>query len=989
MKPIKKVISSLAVALCFSAVVYARSDVSIMRDVLQSYSSNSYPGVVQFVDELEKYSPSSLQLGKALCLKGESLYRLGRTRDALDVLEKAVSLNRNDSEILIASYFWKGRAEYDLGNYNKSVSSFYSVLKVHSENFSNQGAKEKNTEIYNNLSVFFGGKSFFALGKYEEAIPLFEFVIGNGSDYSASNYEETLLSLYQAYLNVSAYQKLVDSYDALPQKGNFLSPDVKNKCALLSGDAAVALKQYKKGCEYYKTVFESEESGYSVLALQKLYAVSSQYPSASGINAAKLLQDAGENLSDYDSTVSEVWIRIAMDAFNQGDYRTALSYFDSAEKTYGKKRLIAGLYRAEINSRLQPSPERQLSEAIAILDLYENETNIDTPYGVKNEYYAAYLCAYVKWYCIGGKYQESAAYGKQVSSLFDSYNVSEKQKNETLYYYSLSLYQLGKNKDALNILKKIQCISNGDYASDSASAVLYARILLKDSKDKEALAVYEKLYGADCLKPSQIVDYASLLFSMGYINAARRVALSSSDKEGIYVAGLASFNKREWKVSQDYFNKYISSNGKNPSASFYLGYCQYKNGETLSSFNTLAKFAKNNSSNYLCYNAHYTAALCAVLLSRFDEAGQEATLASECAHTKEQKQDAILLSSSIYTDCGLYDKAIAVLADSAKGGDEFAIRAKYQIAQIYALQGKISESDSAFLEITEKYSTTSFGDEAAFRRGEIYYSAGDYGTALARYNTYLSKYRSGNFVDAALYYSGDCLFKEGQYNRAEMQYMSLIAGYSESSYVYSARKNLIQVYKVQENYAGALAEAKSILNDYGEQAVKDSVGDEIKALNLYVRGENEEVVKLRLEYENAGGAKSEKGRIAGTSLCEKLIEDPKTFDEAVNIAQEILSAQKKNISSESEYAGRTNNVIAKFNRQNGHYKDAANLFIESASYFRSAGKKDESAMSMYYAVESFDACGMTGDAKQTYETMKELYPKSKYVPLAAELVKNY
>lgn len=989
MKPIKKIISYFAVAICLSSVVYARSDVSIMRDVLQAYSSLSYPGVVQFVDELEKTSPTSLQLGKALSIKGESLYRLGRSKEARDVLERAVLVNGNDAETLIASYFWKGRAEYNLGDYSKSIFSFYSVLNVYYENFSNQLTQEKNTDLYNDLSIMYGGKGFFALGKYEQAIPLFEYVIGNGSDYNSSDYEETLLSLYQAYLNISEYEKLINSYDALPQKGNFLTPDVKNKCTLLAGDAAVALKQYKKGCEYYKEVFESEESGYSILALQKLYAVSSQYPSASGINAAKLLQDAGENLSDYDSTVSEVWLRLAIDSFNQGDYRTALSYFDSCEKTYGKKRLIVGLYRAEINSRLQPSPERQMSEAIAILDLYENETNIDLLFDEKNEYYPSFLCAYVKWYCIGGKYEESVSYGKRFSSFIDSQKVSEKQKNETLYYHALSLYELGKNKDALNVIKKIPCISKEEYVSDAASSVLYARILLKDSKNKEALLVYEKLYAQNSLKSSQIVDYASLLFSMGYINSAQKIALSSSDKEGIYIAGLASFYKRDWKVSQEYFNRYLSSNGKNPSASFYLGYCQYKNGETLSSFNTLAKFARNNSNNYLCYNAHYTAALCAALLSRFDDAGQEAVLASECAHTKEQKQDAILLSSSIYTDCGLYEQAILVLSNSAKENDDFAIRAKYQIAQIYALQGKIDESDKSFLEITERYSTTSFGDEAAFRRGEIYYSQGDYGTALSRYNAYLSKYKNGNFVDAALYYSGDCLFKLGQYNRAEMQFMSLIVGYKDSSYVYSARKNLVQVYKVQENYVNALAEAKAILNDYGQEAIKDSIGDEIKQLNLYVRGENEEVVKLRVEYENAGGVKTQKGRIAGTNLCELLIEDPKTFDEAANLAQELLSAQKKNIDSECEGAGKTNNVIAKYNRTNGHYKDAANLFIESASYFRSAGKKDECAMSMYYAVESFDACGMTGDAKQTYETLKELYPKSKYVSLAFELVKNY
>lgn len=970
-------------------MAFARTDLSIMRDILQSYSSFSFPGVVQFVNELEETSPASLYIGKALCLKGESLYRLGRSREALDVLDRAVNANRNDSELCIQSWYWKGRVEYDLGFYETASISFFRGMEIYKEKFSSIMPENDNVNRFNELSILFGGRCFFAMEKYEEAIPLFEYVVGHGRDYNVREYGEVLLSLYESYINVSQYESLLKSYEALPQKGNFLAADIKGKCTILAGDAAVYLGQYKKACEYYKTVFDGEESGFSVLALQKLYGVSSQHPVASGINAAKLLEEAGENLGDYNTVLSEVWIRLAIDAFNSGDYKTSLSYFDSAEKTYGMKRCIIGLYRAEISSRLQTSSERQMNEAVAILDLYENAYEIDIPFNERNDYYAAYLCAYVKWYCVGGKYEESIDYGKKVVQLLGSYNLTDKQINETYYYLALSQYSLGKKKDAMKTLKNIQAISKSDYVSDVPSSLLYARLLIEDSKSKDAISVYESLYSSNKLSPVQIIDYANLLFSIGYITSAQRVALSSSDKESNYIAGLASFNKKEWKNAGEYFNKYISANGKNSSASFYLGYCQYKNGENLSAFNTLAKFARGNSDSYLCFNAHYTAALCAVLLSRFDEAGQEALLASQCAKAKEQKQDAILLCSSIYTDCGLYDKAIEVLVSSANGNDEFAIRSKYQIAQIYALQGNISLSDAAFKEIADRYGSTSFGDESAFRRGEIHYSSGNYGTALSRYNDYISKYKNGNFIDAALYYSGDCLVREGQLGRAEMQYLTLIKGYSDSSYVYSARKNLVQVYKNSGNYASALAEAKSILADYGQQAVKDSISNEIKELNYLVKGENETVVNLRVEYENNGGSSSTRGRGCGTELCELLFENPSTQEEAVNLAQEILSVQKNNQPTESEGAGRTNNVLAKYNRLSGHYKDAANLFIESASYFRSAGKGDESAMSMYYAVESFDACGMTGDALQTYEAMKELYPKSKYVSLAYELVKNY
>ena len=981
----------------------ASSDSSLFSELHSAYQSKAYPAVVEYGAQLEAQYPHSLYLGQVLAYKGESLFKLGRFDEAVQTLEQALPLCKDNTALQIQSWYWEGRSLYELQSYDKALVSFNNACVL----FKNGTSDNKKTTSFNAHSFLYAGKSYYEKKQFAEAVPLFEYVTANGEQYGTAEYSAAFLQLFTCYLKTDKYSRLVSVYEKLPDNCDLFLADVYDECTLYAGDAYNALGKYKNAYDCYNTVLTGKRPELAAVALQRSYLVSSEHQKDVGRDSGSVLAEAKSTLSEYPELVSEFYIRLGIDAYNAGDMSKASSYFDSGEISALPQYLaLIGLYRADMllrdngtqnangqqktNSQQKANSQQTAiaQQTLTLLDSYAAKATLTE----KSALYPVYELTAVRCYALQQNWKEVIARAPSALSDSEKWNANNlysydatEARTDTTYYYALALYQTGSYDKAATTINSLPA----DKRSYNAT-VLNACIQAKLGNNTQAMQIFSQLDEANKLKEADRLDYAKLLLSNGYISAAYKEAVQVNKPEAWYVTALASFNRKDWLSAEQYFTKYLSSSEKAyyAFAQFYCGYAQYRLGKTPNAYKTLTSFTEAYPAHELAWNAHITAANAAVQNNRYDLAAKEAEEAIRIAKTPELNEQAVVLTANIYADSGKYDKAIETLAQYTKLPTDFGVRCRYQTAQIYAVQGKLNDSDALYGVIAEQFKSNALADDAAYRRGELYYNATSYSTAVLRFDAYRKQYPSGNFTDASYFYEGDSLAHLLQNDRAVLMYLTLINTMPKSSYCYTAKKNLIALYRTQNDYKEALSLAQSLVSEYGDQAKKDNITSQVAELKKLAGGEDEQIVKQRAAYENAGGLTTSEGRVAGTKLAVTLWKSVSTQPEAVSLAERLFPIQttKQNETKECTYAAQTALILAQNLRQLDKNKEAADKYLSATQYARMSKNDDLASRALYGAVEAFDAAGMTADAKEAEATLEELYPSSDYTTQAKAIV---
>ena len=200
----------------------------------------------------------------------------------------------------------------------------------------------------------------------------------------------------------------------------------------------------------------------------------------------------------------------------------------------------------------------------------------------------------------------------------------------------------------------------------------------------------------------------------------------------------------------------------------------------------------------------------------------------------------------------------------------------------------------------------------------------------------------------------------------------------------------MQLYTDGGEYIEALRLAENILAEFPEQSEQEGIHKQYSMLNQLASGEDERIVKKRTSFENNGGLTSRKGRIEGTELASMLWKNSGYQSEAVSLVTKLLRVQssKENLSAECSYAASNQVILAQSYRNNGDNKNAADAFLTAAQYAKMADDSSLACRCLYGAVEAFDSEGLTGDTREAYELMKQLYPDDEYTKLAQHIVEG-
>ena len=956
-----KILKNLFLCFCVSAggACFSFSkDSALFKKIDSAYSGAAYSSVIEYSSCLQKQFPSSPFLEKALIYKGESFFHLGCFEDSIETLNELSSSEKFETKIF--AKYWKGRSEFSLEDFSAALDSFYSVAAISSDF---KGKNEEINFVYKN-SIYYAGLCSYSLQQYEKCISIFESII------SSNEYENDILCnsleiLFDCYTNENEYSKLVKKYEELSAQNISCYWNL----SFAAGNSFEKLERKKDAFACYEKIVLNAELPLSAQALQKAYHVSPE-------DFLLLIEKVKSVLSGETSLLSEFWVRLGIDCFKEKDFDSAKKYFSNAEESDSEKKYssLIGLYKAELASE----------NKIAILDYYLTK-NFD------KKYYAEYELAYAQQYAALGDFENSLVHAKNA---YEKSSTEKKQlKQKSFYYYCLGLYSTGKSKQAISLIEKSKENSETESEYFSAQKILYARCLAENGNLASAEKIYKYFFEKLQLSNEQKYDYAKILFSLGNMSECKKVADSSSVFDAVYISALASFNMQDWKTSSEGFSKFIAKNSKSPKisfAEFYYGYSLYKMERPVEAFSVLKDFSEKYQGSSLRYLSCIVSAYSALRNFDFENAIVQAEKALIFFTSQEEKENAILLCASIYSDLEKYQDAINFLEPYAKGASEFSISCRYQIAILNSCLGKISEADKIFLEIQNKFYNSPFADESAFRCADLYYNSKNYETAAMRFSEYQRKFPKGKFIDSSYYYSADSYRKLNQNEKSALQYKILVENFPKSTFVYNARKNLSEIFEEQKKYEDALEQQKVILSIADSEEQRKAAEQKISLLRNLISEENSEFALLEKRYvENSKSATFE-GRVAGTELVEFLMQNEQSRKDVFDLADSLFKIQssEKNQVAESSYAARTSFVCARYLRFKNKNEEAAQRFLICAEFARKSGNDELAQRAIYGAAESFDAAKLYADSENSAKTLLGLYPKSSYKSAVQKFIKN-
>lgn len=559
----------------------------------------------------------------------------------------------------------------------------------------------------------------------------------------------------------------------------------------------------------------------------------------------------------------------------------------------------------------------------------------------------------------------------------DGYFSEVNNPDETAIYLEGLYFVYNNNyKDCEQFLVQYLYKEGKRYFENKELSLLYAQVLAKQKKYSAAQEIYERI-GISELDSVQKMNLSKVYYNLQKYDEAISTIKLSKEAYADYMLGICYLNLGNWKSANSSFTSYISKNGKSAVYSevseFYKAYSTYKMGDYKNAYSLFSDFADSTSEIALARQSYELAAKSAVLFSDFTKAAKQAEKLIKISFKEEDTQNAVLFCAEIYTECQNYKMAENTLNPYINEKSDFGLTCLFTLAQVYEKAGQYSKADETYLQIQERFSNEAMAEEAAYKDGELFYTQNDYSTAAKRFSSYIKKYPRGKYIEAAYYFSGECYLRCKEYNLSIVNSKNIVTKYPSSVYMYGANKNLFQAYYESEDYTNALKIAKILVNNYNSQAVQDGIPYQVKILNSIVEGNKKQIAEKQAEVEKFGGIETKNGRLAAYELFNLYLEESEE-DFALALAKNLQKKANDKDSDEAYGLGQVTEYIADC----GSEANKPALYIKAAEYYRLSGKdKGNAPAVLYKAVSSFLELGQTGDARETANALKKLYPDSR------------
>ena len=989
-KIIKVICPVFAILFFFMPKIYAtqiHTEGYLYAQIRSELVSNAYPAVLATSSEFLQQYPQSIYLDEVALSRGEALFYAGRNTEALKILQQAEK--SNNSKIRGSAQYWQGRIAFKLQDFNKAVNLFYKAAQVQYT----QDNKDSKGDTLTTSVLLYAGKSLYEVKEYTQAEIIFRQYLANF--VPDSHYQEIARLLCTIYYQTKKYKELVNFYNKLPLDS--FSKNSKEICMLYGAGANLALGDFKTAYDMYVELLASSNKQRSLAALQRAYSIAS---TQNFVTEQTLLDTATKYLGEESTIMQDLWVRSGINSLFEGDANKSLLYFERADKlenTQGILWELSGLYQAKIYFERGNS-----NKALSILKERYSENSKLAPWflvaqaelaGRNSSWDDCEELAFLAIQKIETEKEESMPNKVTVSTIGQSY--PNELSNKAFYWLGAAYFAKKDFEKAVDILSKSSDSENG-----TDTTFLYAQSLFNAGKRDKALLLFTKYFSSN-------KDTAIAQLKTGQYLASWKTAVAANN---IYLSGLGAYCSADWERASFSLQSALLKNlvpAQNQSwANYYYAVSLYHQGEYNKAFSRFEIFLSKWQNHVKAWDAKMTAAMCAIQLGGDAMEKKAMILASDAvatASSRDRKIQSALFAASLYSDARQYSKARNVLIPIASENTEDTVPIRFQLADIYAAEGNLTDADTELEKIANVFKSSDFAREAAYRRGEIYYRAQDYQTAAEKFAAFRRDWPVGSFTDSALFFGAECTVKNENIGRAILLYTDVLELFPESTYCFASMDTLVNLYRETNEYQTALDMANKMLAQYGDQARNAGIVSRISELERLVGGDDEQATRFYATWIKNNKNKTPAGREAGFSLATLYLSsiknrsdglkmlttlrlDLESLDANTNTAGSLNSEQREDISL---YA-RVLEQLAKAERETGTAQQAAQLYVKAAERYAVAGYSDsreKAAHAMYGAVEAFDADKSYADSKAVYTTMQESFADSEWTAKAAQIVK--
>lgn len=1003
----------LFVLFLFAALVLpvqaAETDSQLFNRLASAYDSGYYPAALTISEEFLSAFPYSQLCDRVHFIRGKSFFRLSRYAEAIKDFDYILESNADAA-------YWQGMAYYSQQNYESATKAFYQALKLIGIEDSSTSVQELNHDFSSRSLLLYSAFSLYNCGRAEEAAAVLEHTLISFN--MEDDFQPAVQLLFSIYKEKSDKEKLIWLHRQIKDVIDCFPKVWSHAMLYYMAEAYHSTGDYPNAMELFSRLLECDEKAYQAAALQNMFLITTGEASEKEVkpiyDTFSVLEKAEGFFPEGDIQLCDLWMKLAVKKWKEGDIEASMASFGKAEICCEKALLdsnlkevsrirgyieIAGLYEAE-----NLLSKGQLERAMELLKDRADPSGLC---------YVEYMVLLARSSALSGRNDLCGVYAsnaiEKLGKTGSGAELPESLDNMAGDAYFYQAYSWAANAKTQPDWKKVLEACEKGYeiraSYDYPQSLLYAEALILGDGSDEAVAhamdIFEEMAKVEDGVPLLAARTKALILTGDYEAAYKlggNVKASAVDDEYLYLMGLAATGCGVWKTAENLLGT------ESPYGLYYTAYALYRQSRTQEAYPLFDRFYTENMYHRMARNACYYAAVCALQNGESDKALTFAQKAVDRSVLPEQKLESSVLCASIYNDRSMYEQAEKLLEVYAPSSDSVSLN--LLLSQVYSAHasvckknGDMTAYDSLLrkaddlLYSTELYfknipETRASAEEAAFRRAELYYSSSEYAKAAETYELFREQYPESSFYVQALFYNALSLKNTGRENEAILLFEKCASsGRYNDTFGFPALRQLIELYKNSMEYQMALTVAERALTEYPEESKSSGIASAVQNLRLMVEGTDETIASLRTKYEESGRSSSPAGRKNGFSLALEYMNTVSDREKGEEILLDIIKASSaSDLDSDDRFIiGESYELLGLYYRQLGEENDAAECYLSAAECFASVDK-GKAAEVLYNAIDIFVSEARRGDAEAVYKTLISLDSGSQWAEKAAALL---
>ncbi len=981
--------------------------------------------------------PLSQYVPDAQFRRAVSLYRLGQYKSSLDLLNRIEERYRS-TRFLATVPFWKGVDQYYLARYDAAIGDlnrFLSNTVGSNRGGGDDGPLKRQALLYRGICEVASGKGGDAIGSLTQLMK--ETIAPSDESYGLT----LLCSLYRDAKSWGDIERLYERTDVAKVDARW-APQFR----LYAAEAYYATGNLQKAESIYRSL-ENANPNVAGVAFERLFALARNSHDEEG--QARVLAAAESALAGRTDVLSQFWLRIGIESFQQKKYDLAELYFQRLWDLRKSERLPGSvpLYLAELLvmrghseqglSVLQdylaqpwvsaeqgpggrapvdagPVPVPKPAEPVPKpAEPVPKPTDLAKPDATPvltgddgNRTIPAVDTYRDRVLARAGSIDLSLEKWENAKDLLQT--VIAQYPNSPVfaqasYQRAYAMYRLGDYRSVLQAIENL--------FSEGKSGELTADALRLQSACQEKLGdiagAVESLDQYLVLRKGDLaarIDLVRILFQdKKYDRVVSQGKAILTDYPDLSVQREAEAAQLHYEVglsyiaSKDYPNAIaelagpavpVSQAGIYAYKLYYLGWAYYRLGRFDDATKAYGELIRGYPTNALAPQAAYLAGWSSYSTGKYADAEHYLRLVGSYDAPQSLHVDASFLLGQALIEQKKFQQAQSQFLDifTAYPSSSLADDAMYEYAKSFADLNMVDRAAAAYRDLVKRYPESPLSPQALYRRAELYYSDGRYRDAQDAFFLYRSTFPDGSQIDGALYWGGMASLNVNEPAGALLLWERLIADQNSSAYRSDAMYRAAQVYEARGDFKNALNLYSELLARYPDRAKAVDAQKKIDALVLQMNGLTQQEASLLVSIDSAGKASTAEGRDGILKLARIVIYQESAGSTNLQLVIPLLSQVVGHRKDDPATAGDAQFLLGEIAARQTDYLKAANNFLDAAAI--DPANRDHAAQSLYRAAEMLKLAGQIDQTKALVKRITDTFAGSRWASDARNLLEQ-